>query len=199
MLSARAFDEAQPAGPRTYMAASRYLTVAQDNHQALLALLRHHAATPWAPWSLLRPVFEASFWAAWLLDPDSGQDRRTRGLQCEIRDAYEQRKHWGAFRKLPAMAAALDRAQKRDESPGGAIAVYKAEAAALHRDFDKLRRGVDVVSEIPRLSFVSQDMAPFLEATWRQLSGFQHGYGWALLQGSKYTVTAHVPGGADLQ
>ena len=80
LLSARAFDGFQPAGPRTYMAVQRYLGVARDNHEALLALLEHRGATMWAPWSLLRPVFEASFFASWILDPKSGRDRRLRGL-----------------------------------------------------------------------------------------------------------------------
>jgi hypothetical protein len=29
-----------------------------------LALLEHRGATLWAPWSLLRPIFEASFFAS---------------------------------------------------------------------------------------------------------------------------------------
>src|SRR3954463_15557353 len=61
LLSAGAFDESQPTGHRAYMEATRYLSVAEDNHEALLALLEHRGATLWAPWSLLRPIFEASF------------------------------------------------------------------------------------------------------------------------------------------
>lgn len=83
LLSARAFDQAQVAGPRTYMEVTRYLGVARDNHLALLALLKHHGATLWAPWSLLRPTFETSFYAAWLLDPDDGRERRTRGSDAK--------------------------------------------------------------------------------------------------------------------
>jgi hypothetical protein len=64
LLSARAFDESQPAGHRAYMEAKRYLSVAEDNHEALLALLEQRGATLWAPWSLLRPIFEASFYAS---------------------------------------------------------------------------------------------------------------------------------------
>jgi hypothetical protein len=101
LLSARAFDESQVAGPRTYMGARRYLNVAKDNHEALLALLKHHGATLWAPWSLLRPTFETSFLAAWILEPEGGRERRARGLRCEVLDYYERRKHRAAFRAFP--------------------------------------------------------------------------------------------------
>jgi len=84
VLSARAFDEARPAGRRTYMEVTRYLGVARDNHEALLAVLEHHGATLWAPWSLLRPTFETALLAAWILDPEDGRERRARGLRCEI-------------------------------------------------------------------------------------------------------------------
>jgi hypothetical protein len=48
-LSARAFDEAQVAGPRAYMEVTRYLNVARENHGALLSLLQSHGVTVWAP------------------------------------------------------------------------------------------------------------------------------------------------------
>jgi hypothetical protein len=69
-LSARAFDEAQPAGLRTYMQATQFLGVAHDNHSALMTLLASQGATVWAPWSLLRQTFEAGSYATWILDPD---------------------------------------------------------------------------------------------------------------------------------
>jgi hypothetical protein len=49
LLSARAFDESQVAGPRTYMAVQRYLGVARDNHEALLALLQAPRREPVGP------------------------------------------------------------------------------------------------------------------------------------------------------
>jgi hypothetical protein len=86
-LTARAFDEAQTAGTRTYIEAQRCLGVAIDNHEALLALLQADGATVWAPWSLIRPTVESSFLALWLLDPVSGLERRRRGLRLEVQDA----------------------------------------------------------------------------------------------------------------
>jgi len=199
VLSARAFDEAQVAGPRTYMGVTRYLGVARDNHEALLALLERHGATPWAPWSLLRPVFETSFLAAWILDPADGRERRARGLRCEVHDAYEQRKHRAAFKAFPEIREAIEKSEQAIAQ--GSLATYRAEAAALGRTFDWTKQKVNVVDELPKLSFVRSQVgvAPFLEATWRQLSGFEHGLGWALLSGTDRTVLAHVPGGVDVR
>lgn len=199
ILSARAFDEAQPAGHRTYMSVTRYLGVARDNHEALLGLLEHHGATMWAPWSLLRPTFESSFLAAWLLHPEDGSERRARGLRCEILDAHEQRKHRAEFKVLPQARDLVEASEKKWES--GSLKTYRAEAAALGRTFDKLRQRIDVAGELPKLSFVREQkqLSPFLIATWRQLSGFEHGFGWALLSGTNRKVGVEIPGGVDAE
>lgn len=198
LLSSRAFDESQPAGRRAYMGVARYLGVARDNHEALLALLRHHGATPWAPWSLLRPVFEASFLAAWILDPDEGRERRARGLRCEVLDAHEQRKHRDAFRGLPGMADLIDRSDQQMND--GSMKTYMTEAASFSKKPDWFKQRINVVNELPRLSFVRRQaaIAPFLEATWRQLSGLEHGFGWAVLSATDRTVRAEVPGGVEV-
>jgi hypothetical protein len=156
LLSARAFDEAQPAGRRTYMEVTRYLGVARDNHEALLAVLEHHGATLWAPWSLLRPTFETALLAAWILDPEDGRERRARGLRCEILDTFEQRRHRAAFKAFPDVRPLIEESEQRSNT--GAMATYREEAAA-------------------------PGLAPFLEATWRQLSGYEHGFGWAVVSG----------------
>ncbi|MFC9694658.1 hypothetical protein ACFTSF_39290 [Kribbella sp. NPDC056951] len=199
ILSARAFDEAQPAGHRTYMGVTRYLNVARDNHEALLGLLEHHGATMWAPWSLLRPTFESSFLAAWLLDPEDGRERRARGLRCEIVDAHEQRKYRAEFKVLQQAKDLLAASEKKWES--GSLKTYRTEAAALGRTFDQLRQRIDVAGELPKLSFVREQkqLSPFLVATWRQLSGFEHGFGWALLSGTDRKVEVEIPGGVDAQ
>ncbi len=160
LLSARAFDEAQPAGPRTYMEVQRFLSVAQDNHYALLALLTSHGATVWAPWSLLRPVFETAFLAAWILDPDDGRTRRIRGLRCEVRDAYEQRKHLNTFAELPEVTEQM--AVLRARTDAGAFATYRREAAELSVGWDTLQK-VDMTRELPRLTAAKNaDVGVFL-------------------------------------
>lgn len=199
LLSARAFDQAQVAGPRTYMEVTRYLGVARDNHLALLALLKHHGATLWAPWSLLRPTFETSFYAAWLLDPDDGRERRTRGLRCEVNDCYQQRSHRAAFKVLPEVRHLIEKAEQ--DLDRGSLKTYREEAAQLGRPWDKMHQKINVADELPKLSFVKQqrEFAPFLVATWRLLSGFEHGLGWALLNGTHRKVEAEVPGGFTVE
>lgn len=199
LLSARAFDESKPAGPRTYMEAQRYLGVARDNHEALLALLEHRGATLWAPWSLLRPVFESSFFALWILDPETGIERRRRGLRCEVLDCYQQRAHRAAFKKLPQLRHLIEEAERQQES--GSLAVYRAEAAALGVDFDRVvRQSVNIVDQLPKLSFLKgqADFAAFLVGTWRLLSGFEHGLGWAVLRGTDRGAATEVPGGMGM-
>jgi hypothetical protein len=137
-LSARAFDEAQVAGHRPYIEAARHLGVARDNHDALLAVLEHHGATVWAPWSLLRPTFESSFLAAWVLDPDDGRERRARGLRCEIIDTYEQKRHRAAFKAIPEVRDAIEQHERKLNKTS--IATYKTEANALGRSFENLRQ-----------------------------------------------------------
>ena len=199
VLSARSFDESQVAGHRTYMGATRYLGVARDNHEALLALLQHHGATMWAPWSLLRPTFESSFLAAWLLDPEEGRERRARGLRCEILDALERRKHRAVFNAFPQARTLVEESEKQWEN--GPLKTYRAETTALGYSFDRLRQKIDVTAELPKLSFVrdQKQFSPFLVATWRQLSGFEHGFGWAVLSGSDRKVEVNIPGGIDAQ
>ncbi|GAA1384694.1 hypothetical protein [Catellatospora chokoriensis] len=128
LLSARAFDESQVAGPRTYMAVQRYIGVARDNHEALLALLQHHGASLWAPWSLLRPIFEASFFATWILDPDSGRDHRLRGLRSEVLNSYQQRAHLAAFKRIPAVRELVEDAEGRQAQ--GSMATYRGGRSA---------------------------------------------------------------------
>jgi hypothetical protein len=199
ILSDRAFDESQPAGPRTYMAVDRYLGVAADNHEALLSVLEHHGATLWAPWSLLRPIFESSFMAAWILEPNDGQERRARGLRVEGVDAYEQRKRTAAFKAFDAIRQLIE--DHEAETNAGAMATYKAEAAALGRRWDTVRAKVNVLDELSKMPFLraQPDMIPSLEATWRLLSGYEHGFGWALLRGSDKQVIGKIDGGSEIR
>lgn len=199
LLSARAFDESQVAGHRPYIEAIRYLGVARDNHLALLALLQHRGATLWAPWSLLRPSFETSFYAAWILDPEDGRERRTRGLRCEILDSFEMRRHRAALKALPQVRQLIEQDEQKFER--GSLKTYKEEAAKLGHPWDKIRQKVNVVDELPKLNFVKgqRSFAPLLEATWRQLSGFEHGLGWALMSGSHFKVVGETPGGMSME
>jgi hypothetical protein len=149
---------------------------------------------------LLRPTFEASFRAGWILDPEDGRVRRARGLRCEIRDAYEQRAHRAAFKKLPDPEVWKLIRGSEQATEKGAFDTYRAEAAKLGWRFDKISRDINLIEELPKMNLVKAqpNFAPILEATWRQLSGFEHGFSWALLSGTDRQVELEVPGGVGL-
>lgn len=200
ILSDRAFDEAQTAGPRTYMAVTRYLGVARDNNDALIGLLQNHKASVWAPWTLLRPIFEASFVAVWILEPDSGKERRWRGLRAEVLDSFEKRRHLAAFKVIPQMRPLIEEDEARVEAD--VHSVYRDEAAALGRSFDAARKKIVIVDELRKLRVIQGqgvEGAAFMEGVWRQLSGYEHGLGWAMLHGSDRDVVAQVPGGSEVR
>jgi hypothetical protein len=66
--------------------------------------------------------------------------------------------------------------------------------------FDRVHQKVNVAQELPNLSFVrgKADFAVFLEGTWRLLSGFEHGLGWALLRGADRGAETEIPGGKGM-
>jgi hypothetical protein len=66
------------------------------------------------------------------------------------------------------------------------MVTYRSEAAAIGRKFDSIHQRINVAAELPTLSLVAgqADLAPFLVATWRLLSGYEHAFSWALLKGS---------------
>jgi hypothetical protein len=199
-LTARTFDEAQTAGHRVYMEASRYLSVAVDNHEALLALLPAHGATLWAPWSLIRPMFESSFLAAWVLDPEEGLERRRRALHLEVQDSKQQRHYLECFLQVPSVSRAVREQLALNERRSGRT--YKDEAVALGVPWDRLGAAVSVFDGLPKLSAVaSQDKETkaYLQATWRMLSGYEHGLMYAALKGSDRATMTNVPGGKSIQ
>ena len=193
-LSARAFDESLTAGHRIYMGVDRYLNVARDNHEALLALLEHHGATLWAPWSLLRPTFESAFYAAWMLDPTDGKERRSRGLRVEVRDAFEQRNHRRSFRDIPEVRDLIDAEERRIDA--GSMRIFiEAVAAVPGRSFDTIRQKVTAAESFCSLVYPRPP-------TWRcplaaagGPSASKHGLGWAMLSGS--TGEVKLPTGAQ--
>jgi len=202
-LSSRAIDERLTAGHRGYMAAHRCLSAAMDNHEALLAVLEHHGATNWAPWNLLRPTFEAAFYAAWLMEPDDTLTRRQRGLRFEWLDELEHRKHYANLRKLPMPPGLQEQAETQWASHEARIkdhdAIYRGEAESLGLTWP-LARSVNVTAELgslglPGLTPESRRVA--LLATWGTLSGLQHGRASTLLRGMDRTDGRRVLGGSE--
>lgn len=191
ILCARTVDEGQVAGHRVYRAAESHLNIARDNHHALKALISgSHGLTTFAPWNLLRPEFEAAFYAAWVLDPDDSLERRRRALRLELID---QRDHELYVAEVMAMAGSPATEHLSDDFHEYRVsdeevrerngAVYRAEAEQLGLPYPRVQ-SVQVRDELGRLSTCR--MAPhvdvWLRSTWRGLSGIQHGRTSAVLR-----------------
>jgi len=199
-LTSRRFDEAQTAGHRGYFTAARYLGVAMDNHEALMALLTKHGAGFAAPFSLLRPMFESGFFACWVLDPTDGLERRKRGLRCEVNDERERTAFHEVLTALPDVGNLVrDDIQERDRTVGK---TFRDEAAAIGLPWDKARQRVNVSQELPKLRFlISQDVmvrTMFL-AQWRLLSGMEHGLAYAMMRSSDVSAQVVIPGGQQVR
>ena len=192
ILTARRLDEAQPAGIRVYISAHRLINVGFDNLTSLQWLLEDRGATVWAPWTLLRAVFESGFHALWVLEPDDGASRRLRGLRLEVMDFRERER----FRKCfpPQSKAAANDATMRDANT---TTKYKSEAAALGVKWEQLTKPnlVDELKKLRTVGAAGADMPLTFEGAWRALSGLQHGYAYASAYASDMEAATPIPGG----
>lgn len=99
-FTARKYDESQPAGHRGYILAYGHIQAGLEHIDALRGLLQHHGATPRAPWTLMRAIFEAGFWTTWLMEPVDGLVRRQRGLRLEVRGMVERTNFYDDFLRV---------------------------------------------------------------------------------------------------
>jgi hypothetical protein len=150
----------------------------------LQTLLQHRGATVWAPWTLLRAVFEAGFWALWILEPVKGRERRLRGLRAEVLDWKQRLLFFELF--------------NIDTDPQVA-AGYHRDADALNEPWSNVTARVDITRELRTMATVKRvepdSPAEHLAAVWRGLSGLQHGYAYASLATSDATRSVPVAGG----
>ena len=86
LFSDRRFDETTATGRRTYISAFGFIAAARDSNRALVKMLQLDGIRPFSTWSAIRPAFECSFYAAWMLEPDNGQTRLKRGLRIAINE-----------------------------------------------------------------------------------------------------------------
>lgn len=199
ILHARMIDEGQVAGHRVYMAAQRYLMIARDNHQALVALLQSpHGLSVSAPWNLLRGTFEASFYAAWVLDPEESLERRRRALRLEIADEREQALYYDDLLKVFGEDLEADPAaakQDFDQAARDVDTTYRAEAQELGLTYPP--PGPKVLHGLAELSCATEleHGALAYKAVWRGLSGLAHGHVGAYLRASDKLGTQPRQGG----
>jgi hypothetical protein len=192
-LTARRFDEAQPAGHRPYMVASGYIAAAVEHVEVLREMVLNQHLTPRAPWTLLRSVFEAGFWSTWVLEPDDGLERRRRGLRVEVRGMAERTAFYDSLLMYDP--------QKRAEVATGHAEherSYRAEAEQLDLPWKHAKNRIVLFDELKKLREVSE-MEPGVRAAtyamWRSLSGLQHGYPYAVMLHSQIHNMKAITGG----
>ena len=199
LFSSRRLDESQVAGLRTYMTVSGLLAAAQDNQLMFEEVVKKIGITSHAPWNLIRPAFETAFHALWVLDPIEGYGRRRRGLQLELAD-HRERKNWvEAMQATGFTTPEID--SRLAERNAEVLATYSQEASYFRAKVGDLNRLPNLVEEIPRLRSLAKFDAGIrysLVATWRQLSGLQHGHTYALMAVSDKSQVVKIPGGVQL-
>lgn len=199
LLSPRRLDESQVAGLRTYMTAAGLLVAAQDNQAVLEQVVHQIGITSHAPWNLIRPAFETAFHALWILDPLEGLARRRRGLRIELADHRERRNWVQAMQATGLTTPEMDKklAARNDD----VLATYSKEAEHFGSKVRDLNRLPNLVEEIPRLRTLAgldAGVRYSLVATWRQLSGLQHGHTYALMGVSDRSHLVKIPGGVQM-
>lgn len=133
-------------------------------------------------------------------DPPTGIERRKRGLHLEVQDARQQQLHLECFQHLPAVAKAVKSQLAAHEAGSGQT--YRAEARELGVGWDHLRMRVDVAGSLPKLAAAQAQSKAFgahLQASWRLLSGFEHGLSYAALRGSDTSADVKIPGGQSMR
>lgn len=192
----RRFDEATRTGQRMYIHAYSFIKVARDNQKGLEELLGV-AARPYAPWNLIRPAFESSFYVVWMLEP---QDKRTR-LQRALRIAWEeQRQHRNRFELMVDLAKAHSHedvlsAEAKDRDIKHR---FEEEAREVALSRAGLGRSPKLTEELPKLvtlANLNPDQPKFQLLKWRELSGIQHGDMGAFARLSDKQYGLKIPGG----
>ncbi|WP_169744287.1 hypothetical protein [Knoellia aerolata] len=197
------------AGHRAYAAAERYLTTSDENHDALASLLAHHGASATAPWNLLRPSFEAAFYALWLLSPSDSQQRRQRGVRLEWLDDIETEKFHrvalgnrevlqqlglgDAAAKIPPYRENTDTYVREANATGLAFQTTRHRRQVNHRP-----ARVNVENELGGLFPEEGLMSLAHTTTWKTLSGIQHAEAGALLRVTDRSSLGGYPGGQRL-
>jgi hypothetical protein len=189
----RYMDEQQTAGHRVYIAAAAHIDNAREHNDVLRLILTQIGPTPRVPWSMMRSVFESGFWSNWLLESHDGVTRRQRGLRLEILGHLERRRFYTDYLRAhqPELRKQLAQIAEHEKK-------YRAEAESIGLDWDAAVKKIDIVQELDKLKVVSElepDLRGQAVATWRSLSGAQHGHTYALIHFSDLVEKGEVIGG----
>lgn len=199
-LTDRRFDSASRAGQRLYITASALIHVAGEHQYVLAKTMTGPDALgvyPHATPNLIRPAFEAALTAFWLLDGKDSQTRALRGLRQSWED-HRQSDAWAD----DLLHSPLATKEEREEVMGKKAKIakrYHEDADDLGVKWEKVRQKVNLWDEVKNLSTVQGDplLRQAIRATWRQLSGVQHGLQYASLRSGQRIGEVPIPGGAQ--
>lgn len=200
VLSDRRLDGAHRAGRRAYIIANALIAKARESQLMLAQTMTTPGVNvfPHATPDIIRPAFEAAAAALWILDGDTTEDRRLRGLRCAWKDHNESRK-WAQELMLPMFMT--DEQIAAQQAKHATISKrYIDDARDLGLNWGKVTNAMNVRHEVGKFSTVGSEpeLAAFLRAIWRRLSGVQHGLMYAGLLGSDMHQAVPIPGGVEV-
>jgi len=182
-------DDASSAPYQVSHAAKVGITTAADHLHGLCALVLKSGFLHWAsPASLARGALECAAAATWIASPTTRNERITRALQWNIKDAQDNNSA-ATTAGLPVPTALQDRKAK-----------IEAMAATRSLDFKKIRVGYTSTEAVKA---AEEYLKPPLGALlpWQLASGFAHGRRWAVVAFAEIIEkdTAAEPGVVNLK
>lgn len=198
-LTDRRLDSSDRPGRRAYIDASSLIGKARE-HQLLLAqtfTTPRVNVFPHATPNIIRPAFEAAARALWILDGETAQERRFRGLRIAWEDHNESRK-WAEELMVPRLMP-QDKIEAQHAKHAAITKRFHDDADALRINWDKVKAPMNLRDEVGKFTVLETDpdLAVYLRAIWRRMSGVQHGMSYASLLGTEHHQQVQVPGGFE--
>lgn len=199
VLTDRRLDGADRPGLRLYILASSLIGKARESQLLLEQTFTTPGINvfPHATPNIIRPAFEAAATALWILDGETPLERRLRGLRNAWED-HRQSQAWAGELMLPMFMTQEEIATKR-ASQAAISKRYRDDAASLGLSWSRVTQRFNLRDVIGEFGFVRSqpEMAPFLRAIWRRMSGVQHGLSYATLLGTERHQQVAIPGGFE--
>ncbi|MGJ6981491.1 hypothetical protein ACSDQ9_13335 [Aestuariimicrobium soli] len=192
-LTRRRLDCSNGAGVNAYIMASGLIGTARENQKLLERTIMTHGVgvSPQATPNIIRPALEAAAWALWIIDGKDAQDRRLRGLQRSWED-HRQSNNW--LEELKPMLDSNEQEQA-EQRRGEISACFREKARLAGIEWARVTKQVSLTDELKKLSLLRSDetIRRTVVATWRKLSGVQHGFSYAALLSSSHEDRHAVP------
>ena len=200
VLSDRRLDGAHRAGRRAYIEAHALIGKARESQLLLAQTMTTPGVNvfPHATANIIRPALEAAARALFILDGETTQERRFRGLRISVEDHSESKK-WAQELMLPLFMG--DEEIESHRSRQARITKrFSEDAESLSIHWGKVTNKINFRDEIGKFSHLrsNPELAAFLRAIWRRMSGVQHGMSYASLLGNEKHDQVEIPGGVEV-